>query len=85
MRVIVDPALCEGSAVCQRLVPDIFQVGDDDKARVLLAHPDGRLRPKVELAAERCPRQAIRLVDDWARRGLHTGWQPADRECRCER
>jgi ferredoxin len=64
MRVIVDPALCEGNAVCQRLAPEIFQVGDDDQARVLIGHPDESLRPKVELAVKRCPRQAIRLVDD---------------------
>ena len=40
MRVIVDPALCEGNAVCQRLAPETFQVGDDDQARVLVEHPD---------------------------------------------
>jgi ferredoxin len=62
--VIVDPALCEGNAVCQRLAAEIFQVGDDDQARVLLEHPDESLRAKVELAVKRCPRQAIRLVDD---------------------
>jgi ferredoxin len=64
MRVIVDQDLCEGNAVCERHAPEVFRVGDDDKARVLLEHPEEALRAKVELAVKRCPRAAIRLVDD---------------------
>lgn len=64
MRVIVDPDLCEGNAVCERHAPEVFKVGDDDKAQVLLEHPGEALREKVELAVKRCPRAALRLVDD---------------------
>jgi ferredoxin len=64
MRVIVDPALCEGNAICQRVAPEVFEVGDDDQARVLAEHPAEGLRGKVELAVKRCPRQAIRLLED---------------------
>ena len=63
MRVIVDATLCEGNAVCQRLAPEVFQVGDDDLARVLTEQPAEDLRAKVELAVRRCPRQAIRLEE----------------------
>ena len=62
MRVIVDQDLCEGNAVCQQHAPEVFQVGDDDKARVLL-EPGEALRAKVELAVKRCPRHAIRLEE----------------------
>ena len=63
MRVIVDATLCEGNAVCQRLAPEVFRVGDDDLARVLTEQPAEDLRAKVELAVRRCPRQAIRLEE----------------------
>ena len=64
MRVIVDPDLCEGNGVCEQVAPEMFRVGDDDRARVLLELPAEELRAKLEAAVRRCPRQAIRVVDD---------------------
>ncbi len=64
MRVIVNYDLCEGNAVCMRVCPEVFEVGDDDRAHVLAARPDDRLRAKVETAVRRCPRQALSLVED---------------------
>jgi ferredoxin len=63
MRVVVDPDLCEGNAVCVTWAPEVFEVGDDDQAKVKIAEPDASLHEKVKLAAKRCPRQAIKLVD----------------------
>jgi ferredoxin len=53
-----------GNALCERHAPEVFQVGDDDKSRVLLEQPGEDLRAKVELAVKRCPRAAIRLFED---------------------
>lgn len=64
MRVIVDPDLCEGNGICEKVAPEIFRLGDDDQARVLQERPDEALRAKVEQAVRRCPRQAIRAVED---------------------
>jgi ferredoxin len=64
MRVIVDPDLCEGNGVCEKIAPEIFRLGDDDQARVLLERPDETLRAKVDAAVRRCPRQAIRAIAD---------------------
>jgi ferredoxin len=64
MRLIVDPDLCEGNGVCEKLAPEIFRLGDDDQARVLVDHPPDSASGKVEQAIRRCPRQAIRLVPD---------------------
>jgi ferredoxin len=61
MRVRVNPDLCEGNGICEQVAREVFRVGDDDQARVLLDHPDEALRAKVETAVRRCPRQAIRL------------------------
>ena len=63
MRVVVDTALCEGNAVCMNVAPEVFVVGDDDLARVLVDSPDESLRPKIEMAVRRCPRQALSLRD----------------------
>ena len=64
MRVIVDPDLCEGNGVCEQVAPEMFRVGDDDRARVLLERPAEELRAKLEAAVKRCPRRAIRLAHD---------------------
>jgi ferredoxin len=63
MRVTVDQDLCEGNALCERHAPEVFKVGDDDKAQVLIERPGEPLRAKVELAVKRCPRHAIRLEE----------------------
>lgn len=63
MRVIVDPGLCEGNAVCSNVAPEVFVVGDDDLAQVKMDPIDEALRAKVDLAVRRCPRQALTLVD----------------------
>jgi ferredoxin len=42
----------------------VFKVGEDDKSQVLIERPGEELRAKVELAVKRCPRAAIKLVED---------------------
>lgn len=64
MRIIVDHDLCEGNAVCVRVAPEIFIVGDDDQAQVIVENPPDSQRPNIEAAVARCPRQALALRDD---------------------
>ena len=64
MRVIVDPVLCEGNGVCTQVAPEIFALGDDDRSQVLVEHPGEARRAEVETAVRRCPRRAIRLVEE---------------------
>jgi len=61
MHVTVDYDLCESNGICAGLVPSVFDLRDDDNLYVLEASPPEDLRPQVELAVRRCPRQAIRL------------------------
>ena len=42
-----------------RLAPDVFDVGDDNKAHVLDPHPDPERRELMEEAATLCPTRAI--------------------------
>ncbi|MBI4518352.1 MAG: ferredoxin [Deltaproteobacteria bacterium] len=62
MKIVVDYDRCEGNAVCVKMCPEVFIVGDDDRARLLVADPDEALRAKVEAAVRRCPRQALSLA-----------------------
>ena len=63
MKVIVDLKLCEGNMRCQEAAPEVFEVGDDDRSRVLIQNPSGANVEKVRLAARLCPRQAIIIED----------------------
>jgi ferredoxin len=63
MRVVVDYDLCESNALCMAAAPEVFEVRDDDFLYVLDENPPEELRAKVELAVQRCPKQAITLVD----------------------
>lgn len=64
MRVVVDRELCESNAVCMRLVPEVFQVRDDDRLDVLDERPPQALRARLAEAVRRCPKQALSLVED---------------------
>jgi ferredoxin len=61
MKVVVDYDLCESNALCMAAAPEVFEVRDDDFLYVLDENPPESLRAKVELAAQRCPKQAITI------------------------
>lgn len=63
MRIVVDYDLCESNAICMGIAPEVFEVRDDDFLYVLDEHPDEALRPKIEEAVRRCPKQAISIED----------------------
>jgi ferredoxin len=64
MRVVVDYVLCESNAVCMRLVPEVFEVRDDDRLYLKTERPPETLRSRVDEAVRRCPKQALSLVED---------------------
>jgi len=64
MRVVVDRDLCEGNAVCAKLVPEVFGVDAADQAQVLVERPPASSLDAVRVAVSRCPRQALSLVDE---------------------
>lgn len=63
MKIRIDYDLCEGNAVCMKVAPEVFVVGEDDRAHLLDPNPSEELRSKVELAVRRCPRQALSIVE----------------------
>jgi ferredoxin len=44
--------------------PSVFEVDDDDELQILNEHPDESLRPKMEEAVRRCPKQALSIEED---------------------
>ena len=63
MRVKVDYDVCESNAVCMGLVPEVFEVRDDDFLYILDENPPESLRPRLEEAVRSCPKAAITLED----------------------
>ena len=63
MKIVIDYDLCESNAVCMGITPEVFDVRDDDLLYLLDENPGDDLRPKVEEAARRCPKQAILIQD----------------------
>ncbi|WNB87027.1 ferredoxin [Cellulomonas sp. ATA003] len=62
MEVRIDTAACAGHGVCEALAPHIFEVDDDDKARLVVETIDESDRGDVENAVRQCPEQALRLI-----------------------
>ena len=63
MQVSVDRDLCEANGICAGILPEVFDLGDDDVLDITQPSPPEDLREKVELAVVRCPRQALTLTD----------------------
>lgn len=63
MRVKVDYEVCESNAVCMALVPEVFEVRDDDFLYLLDETPPEELRSRLEEAVRSCPKAAISLED----------------------
>ena len=64
MKVKVDFDLCESNAVCMGILPEVFEVRDDDFLYVLDEHPPEALRPQLEECVASCPRAAISIEED---------------------
>ncbi|MGO9197052.1 MAG: ferredoxin [Acidimicrobiales bacterium] len=64
MRVVVDYDLCESNAVCMGILPEIFEVRDDDFLYVLNDHPGEEYRDRVMECVRACPKQAISVIEE---------------------
>jgi ferredoxin len=64
MRVEADYDACEANAVCAGLVPEVFEVDDDDNLNILVDEVPGQLIDGVRHAVRSCPKAALRLVGE---------------------
>lgn len=63
MRVVVDFEQCESNALCMGILPQVFEVRDDDFLYVLDENPPEELRDKLMEAVRSCPKNAISIED----------------------
>jgi ferredoxin len=63
LRIEVDFDKCESNAVCMGVAPKYFEVRDDDFLYVLQEEVDGGDEAAVREAVDRCPKQAISVVE----------------------
>jgi ferredoxin len=61
VQIVVDRGECEANAVCEGILPEVFQVNDDDELQILDEHPPAQLLPKVQEAVDMCPKRALFL------------------------
>ena len=63
MRVVIDFDQCESNALCMGILPEVFEVREDDFLYVLDEHPREELREKLMEAVRSCPKNAISIED----------------------
>jgi len=62
MKARVDRDVCIGSGICVSIAPDVFELDDTMRSRVV--NPEAATDDLYREAAENCPTQAIILEDD---------------------
>lgn len=62
MNVVVNKDKCLGCGVCESDAPEVFKMGDDSIAVVLLDEIPSELEAAVKTAIEDCPEGAIELA-----------------------
>jgi ferredoxin len=63
MKIDVDWGLCESNGVCMGIIPEVFQLGDDDMLTVLQPEVTPENEAQVRDAVRQCPRQAISITE----------------------
>ena len=63
MKIDVDWDLCESNGVCMGIIPEVFQLGDDDMLTVLQPEVTPENEAQVRDAVRQCPRQAISFIE----------------------
>ena len=63
MRIEIDLDLCQGHGVCEMEAPEVFEAFRDH-VELRQERPDDSERDDVERAAQYCPTQALRIIED---------------------
>jgi ferredoxin len=63
MKIVVDYDECEANAVCVGILPDVFEVDDDDNLWVHLESPPAERLAPVRAAVDSCPKRALALEE----------------------
>ena len=63
MKIEVDFGLCEANAICMGIIPEVFQVDEQDYLHVLSDEVTPENEAHIRDAVRQCPRQAISIVE----------------------
>ncbi len=63
MKISIDETLCTGCSICVTELPEVFEMGDDGLAKVIVESPDGDLVEKAKEVGPICPAGAINIED----------------------
>jgi ferredoxin len=69
IRIVVDRLRCIGSGICADTAPDVFQLDEVDRSVII--NPHGATRDVIVAAAESCPVDAIKIIDEQAGQQLY--------------
>jgi ferredoxin len=63
MRLIVDPARCKGHAQCVLAAPNVVELNEDGKSRVLHEEIDPAFADEARTAELLCPEEAFTIIE----------------------
>ncbi|ORB29642.1 ferredoxin [Mycolicibacterium parafortuitum] len=63
-KIVVDFGLCESNGVCMGIIPEVFDLDEQDYLHVLQDEVTPENEHGVRESVRQCPRQAISIVDE---------------------
>ena len=63
MKIEVDFGLCEANAICVGIIPEVFDLDDQDYLHVLNDEVTPENEAQIRDAVRQCPRQAISIKE----------------------
>ncbi|MEZ0338842.1 ferredoxin [Mycobacterium sp. pV006] len=62
-KIVVDFGLCEANGVCMGIIPEVFDLDEQDYLHLLQEEVTPENEEQVQEAVRQCPRQAISIED----------------------
>jgi len=63
MKIVDDRDECEANAICVGILPDVFEIDDDDRLVLHQEYPSDDQLDKARLAVSSCPKRALALEE----------------------